>query len=85
MILFSWKKYRFISRWISKTDVTECVRETFVNYKRDSEIVSNEVRRIYFFLGRFFISREKLKKDCRETTDNFPEIESLGIIIRKKQ
>lgn len=61
------------------------MRETFVNYKRDSEIVSNEVRRIYFFLGRFFISREKLKKDCRETTDNFPEIESLGIIIRKKQ
>lgn len=90
MILFSWKKYRFISRWISKTNVTECVRETFVNYKRDSEIVSNElgreqVCRIYFFLGRFFISREKLKKDCRETTDNFPEIESLGIIIRKKQ
>lgn len=49
------------------------MRETFVNYKRDSEIVSNElgreqVCRIYFFLGRFFISREKLKKDWRETT-----------------
>lgn len=46
---------------------------------------------MYFFLPRFFISREtdgKIRKRLpaeRRAADNFPEIESLGIIIRKKQ
>ena len=50
-----------------------------------------QVRGMYFFLPRFFISREtdgKIRKRLpaeRRAADNFPEIESLGIIIRKKQ